>query len=71
MIIVVEGINAAGKTSWCRQNAAQHPIKESYPAERPDRHADAVEAGRLWTEWNAKRWADAVAMEQAKRCRRL
>ncbi|MBP1862199.1 hypothetical protein [Rhizobium herbae] len=66
LIIVVEGISAAGKTTWCRQHAAQYLIKESYPENRPDRHADAVEAGRLWTEWNAKRWSDAVAMERAK-----
>jgi hypothetical protein len=66
MIIVVEGVSAAGKTSWCRQHAAQCLIKESYPENRPDSQADAVEAGRLWIEWNAKRWSDAVAMEQAK-----
>lgn len=67
MIIVVEGISAAGKTTWCRQHAAQYLIRESYPENRPDRHADPIEAARLWTEWNAKRWSDAVAMEQAKR----
>ena len=66
MIIVVEGISAAGKTTWCRQRAAQYLIKESYPESRPDRHADPIEAGRLWTEWNAKRWSEAVAMERAK-----
>lgn len=66
VIIVVEGISAAGKTTWCRQHAAQYLIKESYPEKRPDRHADPIEAARLWTEWNVKRWSDAVAMEQAK-----
>ncbi|MGO6943052.1 hypothetical protein [Rhizobium johnstonii] len=66
MIIVVEGISAAGKTTWCRQHAAQYLIRESYPENRPDRHADLIEAARLWTEWNAKRWSDTVAMEQAK-----
>lgn len=65
MIIVVEGISAAGKTTWCRQHAAQNLIKESYPEKRPDRHADPSEAARLWTEWNSKRWSDALAMEQA------
>jgi hypothetical protein len=66
MIVVVEGISAAGKMTWCRQHAAQYLIKESYPENRPDRHADAVEAARLWTGWNAKRWTDAVAMEHVK-----
>lgn len=66
MIIVVEGISAAGKTTWCRQCAGHYLIQERYPEKRPDRHADPIEAGRLWTEWNAKRWSDAVAMEQTK-----
>lgn len=66
MIIVVEGISAAGKTTWCRQRAGEYLIEESYPEKRPDRHADPSEAARLWTDWNAKRWSDAVVMERAK-----
>ncbi|RWX81469.1 hypothetical protein EPK99_04035 [Neorhizobium lilium] len=66
MIVVVEGISAAGKTTWCHQNAAQFLIKESYPEKRPDRQAGPGEAARIWTDWNAKRWSDAVAMERAQ-----
>lgn len=66
MIIVVEGISAAGKTTWCRQRAGEYLIKESYPEKRPDRQPDPGEAARLWTEWNAKRWSDAVAMERGR-----
>jgi GTPase SAR1 family protein len=66
MIIVVEGLSAAGKTTWCHRCAGEYLIKESYPEKRPDRNAGPSEAARLWTEWNAKRWSDAVAMERAK-----
>lgn len=31
MIIVIEGISAAGKTTWCRQRASEYLVKESYP----------------------------------------
>jgi nicotinamide riboside kinase len=65
MIVVVEGISAAGKTTWCQQHAAEYLIKESYPAKRPDRQAGPGDAARIWTEWNSKRWAEAVAMERA------
>ena len=51
MIIVVEGISAAGKTTWCHRCAREYLIKESYPEKRPDRHAGPSEAARLWTEW--------------------
>lgn len=65
MIIVVEGISAAGKTTWCQHHAAQYLVKESYPAKRPDRQAGPGEAARIWTDWNSRRWSEAVAMERA------
>ena len=64
MIIVVEGLSAAGKTTWCREHAGRYLIKESYPEKRPDKQSGPGEAARLWTDWNAKRWADAVSMEE-------
>jgi len=64
MIVVVEGISAAGKTTWCRKHAGRHLIKESYPEKRPDRLSGPGDAARLWTDWNAKRWGDAVSMEE-------
>jgi hypothetical protein len=63
MIIVVEGISAAGKTTWCRQFASDFLVHESYPHTRPDRDADARGAADLWTEWNVKRWSEALGLE--------
>ncbi len=64
MIVVVEGISAAGKTTWCQHHATQYLIKESYPEKRPDRQAGPGEAARIWTDWNCRRWSEAVAMER-------
>jgi hypothetical protein len=66
MIIVVEGVSAAGKTTWCRANARDCLVAETFPA---DRHAQATEGratAQYWTDWNAKRWADALSMESLK-----
>lgn len=65
MIIVVEGISAAGKTTWCRAHAHPHLITESYPADRREQPETGLATARYWTEWNVKRWGDALAMEQA------
>lgn len=65
MIIVVEGISAAGKTTWCRAHAQSHLIRESYPADRREQPETGLATARYWANWNAKRWGDALAMEQA------
>jgi hypothetical protein len=64
MIIVVEGISAAGKTTWCQQHASEFLVQESYPELRPDRNADARGAALLWTDWNVRRWSEAVEIER-------
>ncbi|MBB4186573.1 hypothetical protein [Sinorhizobium terangae] len=66
MIVVVEGISAAGKTTWCRNHAERLLVRESYPSPRPDRNADAMKAAQAWTDWNARRWADALATEEER-----
>jgi hypothetical protein len=66
MIIVVEGLSAAGKTTWCRQFASELLVPETYPEVRPDRDADARGAAKFWTEWNVKRWSKALETERDK-----
>ncbi len=57
MIVVVEGISAAGKTTWCRRHGAGHLVEESRPeGPVPDRETDPQGAARFWTEENARRW---------------
>jgi len=68
MIIVVEGVSAAGKTTWCRTHAAHCLVPESFP---PDRHLQPAEGhgvAQYWTDWNAKRWRDALAIEARLGC---
>ena len=65
MIAVVEGISAAGKTTWCRAHAQAYLIRETYPADRKAQPATGLATARYWASWNAKRWGDALAMERA------
>ncbi len=66
MIVVVEGISAAGKTTWCRAHAQPYLIPESYPADRKEQPETGLATARYWANWNAKRWGDALAMEDGK-----
>jgi hypothetical protein len=64
MILVVEGISASGKTTWCTKHGAQHVIPEhGRLANEPDRITDPAGAAAFWAERNVDRWRAAVAME--------
>jgi len=62
MIIVVEGISASGKTSWCVRHGAGHLVPENTHRDSPD---DPCAAADFWTARNAERWQAALAMERA------
>lgn len=65
MIAVIEGISAAGKTTWCRRHAAGRCVPETGPVfGAPDRDADPRAAARFWAVANARRWQAALALEQ-------
>ncbi|MDO6416437.1 hypothetical protein Q4F19_18785 [Sphingomonas sp. BIUV-7] len=64
MILVVEGISASGKSSWCAEHAPDHMIAENGRLHAvPDRASDPAGAARFWAERNADRWQAALAME--------
>ena len=64
MILVVEGISASGKTTWCTQHGGHRVIPEHGRfASVPDRIADPVGAATFWAERNVDRWQKALAME--------
>ncbi|MDH0303468.1 MULTISPECIES: hypothetical protein [unclassified Pseudomonas] len=66
MILVVEGISASGKTTWCARHAGRQVIAEHGRLKNaPDRTADAVGAARFWAQRNVDRWQAALAMEHA------
>ncbi|MDI6838226.1 MAG: hypothetical protein QMD99_21260 [Rhizobiaceae bacterium] len=68
MIVVIEGISAAGKTTWCRSHGPSYLIPETYPADRKAQPLTGVATAEYWTNWNAKRWGDALQMEREKGC---
>jgi len=67
MIVVVEGISAAGKTTRCRTHAAGQIVPETGPCgDAPDADAAPEAAARFWVSHGERRWADAVAMARTK-----
>lgn len=67
MLIVVEGISAAGKTTWCNKHAASLMIPETGRCHgAPDRVLDPVGAARFWVEQGARRWTAALEMERSR-----
>jgi hypothetical protein len=66
MLVVVEGIGAAGKTTWCQRHAAHRTIPETGPCDdAPDPALDPVGAARFWVEQGARRSMAARAMERS------
>ena len=63
MIVVIEGISAAGKTTWCRAHWPAFVREAPPPAEAPDRASTPAAAARYWAERNAQRWRAAQARE--------
>ncbi|WP_460418856.1 hypothetical protein [Pseudomonas sp. microsymbiont 2] len=66
MIVVVEGISASGKTTWCARHGGEHVIGENGRFDNvPERATDPVGAARFWAQRNVDRWQAALAMESA------
>lgn len=64
MILVVEGISASGKTTWCTKHGGEHVIPEHGRFDNePDRVKDPVGTAAFWAERNVDRWQAAEAME--------
>lgn len=66
MIIVVEGISAAGKTSWIRRFCAPNAVDETGArTDAPNRLQDPLGAAEFWIERNCERWNNAVSLSKA------
>lgn len=66
MIIVVEGISASGKSTWCARHGGSHVVPENGRLDgAPDRAADPRGAATFWAERNVDRWQQAQAVERA------
>ncbi len=65
MIVVVEGISAAGKTTYSRQVAERQCIPEFEPmAPQPSAEAPVVEHAEFWVAHNIRRFKAAIEAEQ-------
>lgn len=65
MIVVVDGISASGKTTWCAQQGSAQVVAENGRfKDEPDRRHDPVAAAAFWAERNVERWQAALAIEQ-------
>lgn len=63
MIIVVEGISAAGKSTWCRRHAPTSTVAEKLRLRPPS--DEPTEEARFWVQVHADRWAEALRLERA------
>ena len=64
MIVAVEGPSAAGKTTWCRR-VADRFVAEYVPTGHEPEGNDPQAQGQYWTEVNARRWSEALELENA------
>jgi hypothetical protein len=63
MIVVVEGISASGKSTWCARHGAGHIVPETGRLASPDRDKDPSGCAQFWADQNARRWSAALVME--------
>ena len=67
MLIVVEGISASGKTTWCRKHAAGFTVPETGSRDdAPDATLDPAGTAHFWVEQGERRWQAARAIERSR-----
>jgi hypothetical protein len=65
MIVVIEGISACGKSSWCSSHANGHLVAENARNDAPDRASAPAEAVAFWVRRNRDRWQSAIEVDSA------
>jgi hypothetical protein len=63
VIVVVEGVSAAGKTTWCRTHFPELTVGEQQAAPELERRLPANDRERFWLARNAARWHEANRLE--------
>lgn len=65
MILVIEGISASGKTTWCAEHGGDHVIPENgVSADEPNALQDPGAAAAFWAARNVDRWQSALIKER-------
>lgn len=63
--MVIEGISASGKSSWCSRHAPSLTVAENGRLQdAPSRSDDPVAAAQFWVERNVERWQAALELER-------
>jgi hypothetical protein len=65
MIVVIEGISACGKSSWCSSHANGHVVAENARNDPPDRASAPAGAVAFWVRRNRDRWQSAIEIDSA------
>lgn len=63
MIVAVEGLSAAGKTTWCRRHAVDF-VAEYVPTGTEPDGTDLAAQAAYWVAINSQRWDNARRLEQ-------
>jgi hypothetical protein len=63
VIVAVEGLSAAGKTTWCRRHAVDF-VAEYVPTGTEPDGTDLPAQAAYWVTINSQRWEDARLLEQ-------
>lgn len=64
MLVVVEGVSASGKSSWCKRNYPLQTIGEPPPAREAEEALAPHERQAYWAERGCTRWNAGVGLEQ-------
>jgi len=65
VIIVVEGVSAAGKSTWCRLHYAEQLVPELPSAVGHEDALDDAARQEFWASLNSDRWQRALRQEEA------
>jgi hypothetical protein len=63
VIVVVEGISAAGKTTWCRTHFREQTVRELQAAPEVEHRLSDHDRERFWLARNRARWHEATSLE--------
>lgn len=64
MLVVVEGVSASGKSSWCKRHFPLQTIGEPPPARETEEAIAPHEREAFWAERSCARWYAGVELEQ-------
>ena len=65
MIVVIEGVSASGRSTWCGRHGAGHVIPEMGRLVPSQAFISPAASAEFWANQGGARWISALAMERA------